>query len=51
METETEIEDGTEGEPLYLIDVCLFVRIKTFNNISLIRYQVINILVSVNRFS
>lgn len=25
METETEIEDATEGGPLFLIDLCLFV--------------------------
>lgn len=42
METETEIEDGTEGEPLFLIDVCLFVSIKTFNNISLIGYWILD---------
>jgi len=31
METETEIEDGTEGEPLLMfVYLCFF---KTFNNI------------------
>lgn len=41
METETEIEDGTEGGPLYLIDVCLFMRINTFNNISLFGQEIL----------
>lgn len=35
METETEIEDGTGGGPLFLIDVCLLMCIKTCINISL----------------
>lgn len=41
METETEIEDGTEGGPLYLIDICLFMCINTFNDISLIGQEIL----------
>ncbi len=30
METETEIEDETEGGPLFLFDVCLFMCISVY---------------------